>query len=65
MKIKLSEDLNQILNLVCLGKTNQEISEELNYSTRTVERRVTELLRMYKVKNRILLAQEYLKERLV
>ena len=63
--MKLSDELKGVLELVSLGKTNEEISIELNYSTRTVERRISNLLKIYQVKNRILLAQEYLKEQLV
>jgi DNA-binding NarL/FixJ family response regulator len=63
--MKLSDELKGVLELVSLGKTNEEISVELNYSTRTVERRISNLLKIYQVKNRILLAQEYLKEQLV
>ena len=65
MHIVLNKEMNKILELVSVGKTNKEISLELNYSLRTVERRINKLFKLYKVDNRILLAQEYLMQRMV
>lgn len=60
MQIKLNKELTQILELVAVGKSNKEISVQLGYSERTIKRRITELFNLYKVNNRLLLAQEYL-----
>ena len=65
MHIVLNKEMTQILELVSVGKTNKEISVELNYSLRTVERRMNKLFRLYKVNNRIMLAQEYLMQRMI
>ena len=62
--MKLSEELVSVLELVCMGLSNKEISIKLNYSTRTVERRIKKLFELYKVNKRTLLAQEYLMEKL-
>ena len=56
--MQLSEELVSILQLVSLGLSNKEISVKLNYSTRTVERRIKKLFGIYKVNSRISLAQE-------
>ena len=65
MQIVLNKEMTQILELVSVGKTNKEISVELNYSLRTVERRMNKLFRLYKVNNRLMLAQEYLLQKMV
>ena len=65
MQIVLNKEMTQILELVSVGKTNKEISVELNYSLRTVERRMNKLFKLYKVNNRLMLAQEYLLQRMV
>lgn len=62
--MKLSDELKQVLELVSLGKNNNEISVVLNYSRSTVKRRIKELFKLYKVDSRIKLIQEYLMERL-
>ena len=64
MQIVLNKELTLILQLLAAGKTNREISETLNYSLRSVERKIKTLKDLYKVDNRIMLAQEYLAERL-
>lgn len=64
MKIKLSEEFITILEMIAEGKTNQEIAFELNYTTRNVEYKINKLFQLYKVKNRIHLASEYLLEKL-
>ena len=64
MATNKNKEFSEILFLVSQGKTNKEISLFLNYSLRTVERRINKLKELYKIKNRILLAQEYLVERL-
>lgn len=64
MGIVINKELKDILNLVALGRSNKEISENLNYSIKTVERRIKKLFALYKVKNRVQLAQEYLAEKL-
>lgn len=62
--MKLSEEEAKVLELVSLGYSNKEISIQLNYSIRTVARRIKKLLDLYKVKSRLLLAQEFLMEKL-
>lgn len=62
--MKLPDELVSILELVSLGLSNKEISVKLNYSASTVKRRIKELFKLYKVDNRIKLAQEYLMEKL-
>ena len=62
--MKLSEEEAKVLELVSLGYNNKEISIQLNYSIRTVARRIKKLLDLYKVKSRLLLAQEFLMEKL-
>lgn len=62
--MKISEDLKKVLELVSVGKNNEEISVCLNYSRSTVKRRIKELFKIYKVNSRIMLAQEYLMEKL-
>lgn len=62
--MKLSEDLVSVLELVSLGLNNKEIGVKLSYSPSTVKRRIKELFKLYKVDNRVKLAQEYLMERL-
>jgi DNA-binding NarL/FixJ family response regulator len=62
--MKLPDELVSILELVSMGLSNKEISVKLNYSTRTVERRIKKLFGIYKVNSRILLAQEFLAEKL-
>lgn len=64
MQIVLSEELKTILQLVALGKKNEEISSILNYSVKTVERRIKTLFSLYRVQNRTQLATEYLAEKL-
>ena len=58
------EEQKQILELLILGCNNREIAEKLNYSIRTVERRFSELFKLYKVSNRNQLSIEYLAEKL-
>ena len=53
------EEQKRILELLASGKSNGEIAEILNYSKRTVERRVNELFKRYKVNSRLELAMEY------
>lgn len=62
--MKLPEELVSILELVSMGFNNKEIGIKLNYSPSTVKRRIKELFKLYKVDNRVKLAQEYLMEKL-
>lgn len=64
MQIVLSEELQTIIQLVASGKKNEEIGQELNYSVKTVERRIKTLFNLYKVQNRVQLTAEYMAERL-
>lgn len=48
----LSEDEMEILELLCEGYMNKEIASELQYSTRWVERHLTELFRKTNCANR-------------
>ena len=62
---KLSKELREILKLVAEGLSNKEIGVRLNYSSRTIERRINTLFGLYKVKNRVQLSNEYLAERFI
>lgn len=62
--VELSKEQKAIIELVSIGKSNKEISVILGWSIRTISRRVNELFKLYKVHNRTVLAQEYLRERL-
>lgn len=53
------DEYRQILDLLYNGKSNGEIARMLNYSRRTVCRRINELFTRYKVQNRIELIREY------
>lgn len=64
MQIVMNDELQSILRLIVEGKSNKEISSELKYSQRTIERRITKLLNLYKVSNRKELIVEFLLERM-
>lgn len=53
------EEYKRILELLAAGKSNGEIAKCLNYSRRTVCRRINELFKAYKVNNRLELAMEF------
>jgi len=55
----------QILQLVLLGKTNKEISEELNKSKRTIETHRFNLMKKMDVKNLIELSTKATKNNLI
>lgn len=58
------EEQKRILELLASGKSNSEIAKSLNYSKRTVCRRINDLFKLYKVNNRLELAIEYQAENL-
>lgn len=64
LKIKLSNELASILEMVCSGLTNKQIATKLNYTTRNVEYKITKLFKLYKVENRLQLTKEYVKQAL-
>lgn len=50
-KIKLSDRENQVLKYICLGNSNQEIAEELNLSSHTIDSQRKKLLHKIGARN--------------
>jgi len=55
---------NKILELISDEKTNKEIAKELKISEKYVEKIIKNLISAYKVKSRIGLVREYVKEKM-
>lgn len=53
---------NAVLVLVVKEKTNKEIAEELKISEKYVEKIIKNLLAQFKVKSKVGLVREYMKE---
>ena len=53
---------NAVLVLVVKEKTNREIAEELKMSEKNVEKIIKKLFNQFKVKSRVGLTREYMKE---
>ena len=60
---KRDKKFKDILDLLILGKTNDEIAEVLGYASITIKQDIAFLLKKYKVKNRVQLAIEYFAEK--
>lgn len=58
----LSELDRQIINAVAEEKTNAEIAQMFNLSVRGVEQRIKKLCKEYKVKGKVGLIREFIKE---
>lgn len=54
-----------ILKLICDGKTSEEIGKEVFVSSRTIEGRVLEMMKLMRCKNRIELAVTAIRIKLV
>lgn len=52
----------EVIELLCLGYGNKEISNEMNISPRTVETYIERLMLKLRVRNRLALVVEYVKE---
>lgn len=48
----------EVLRLVIAGKSNQEISEELNYSVGSIKKFIRSLFKFFKVRKRVDLVRE-------
>lgn len=55
----LNQKEKDVLILLAQGKSNKEIAIVLQYSLDTIKKRVSKLFKLYKVKNRVELANEY------
>lgn len=53
---------NKILEFISLEKTNQEIAEEMKISIKYVEKIINKLCKEFKVKSRVGLVREYMRE---
>ena len=63
--IKLTKKQGIVLGHIMLGKTNREIAQELGVHIGTVKLHMTNIMKKYKVKNRLeLLSVATMKERL-
>lgn len=62
-KMNNIETENKILDMVVIEKTNKEIAKELCISVKSVEKKIKNLFYRFKVKSRIGLVREYLKEK--
>lgn len=58
-----SVSINKLLELVTLEKTNKEISEEMRISEKYVEYLIKCLFKQFKVKSRVGLVREFMKEK--
>lgn len=63
MKVMLTNREHEILELVCMGKTNQEISERLIVSKSTVKKHIQHILIRFNVKNTKYLILAQVKEK--
>lgn len=61
----IDKKLKSVLVLVAQGKTNKEIALSVNFSESYVKKLVIKLLKLYKVRNRTELANEYNAEKMV
>ncbi len=52
----------EVMELLCLGYGNKEISFEMKISPRTVETYIERLMLKLRVRNRLALVAEYIKE---
>lgn len=52
----------EVIELLCLGYGNKEISCEMKISRRTVETYIERLMLKLRVRNRLALVAEYIKE---
>lgn len=50
------EQEKQIIDLVSQGLTNSQIGKKLSYSEHTIKMKISDLIKKYKVKNRVQLA---------
>ena len=55
-------NLDLILQKIVQEKTNKEIAEDLNTSEKNVERIIKKLCRLFKVKSKVGLTREYMRE---
>ena len=53
---------NRILQFITLEKTNSEIAGELQMSIKNVEKIINKLCKQFKVKSRVGLVREYMRE---
>ena len=61
----INKKLKDVLILVAKGKSNKEIALALNFSESYIKKMVIKLLKIYDVKNRVQLANEYNAEKMV
>jgi DNA-binding NarL/FixJ family response regulator len=52
----------EILNLICEDKTDKQIADKLNLSFRTIQGKITFLLKKYECRSRVGLAVIHLKK---
>ncbi len=60
MKTALTEREKQIVQVICAGKTNRQISAELDISIHTVDEHIQNIYRKWNVNNRVDLFREAL-----
>lgn len=58
MKAELTKRQTQVVNLICQGLSNKQISKELDISIRTVESHISRVFVTFGVTNRICLANK-------
>ena len=63
--MKIEKNLKDVLILLSQGKSNREIAFTLNFSEIYVKKIVSQLLGLYKVRNRVELANEYNAEKML